>query len=338
MLMIEGQGMHKSKGNFITLKGAIEKYGADATRCALLLGAEGMDDPDWRAENVSDLKGKFEGLLSFTSGIIHNAKKEENTALERWLISRLQQRIKEVTASLDELKTRTALQTALFETWNDLRWYIQRKGNSNAKALREAVMIWLKMLAPFAPFLTEELWSQTDEPGFISLAHWPVCDEAKIDIASEEQENFVTYVMSDTSNILKAMKITPKRIYYYTSAPWKRQIYLKVLEKTLSGEAKIGDFMKEFAIDKDMKSHMKDIAGMVPKIIKALSKLPSNRKTNILKIKAINEKELLADATNFLKERFNAEVSVYSEDDQNRYDPKQRAAMAMPNQPAIYVE
>ena len=56
MLMVEGKQMHKSKGNFITMKGAVEKYGADATRSALLLGAEGMDDPDWRAENVSDLQ------------------------------------------------------------------------------------------------------------------------------------------------------------------------------------------------------------------------------------------------------------------------------------------
>ncbi len=62
MLMIEGQGMHKSKGNFITMKGAVEKYGADATRCGLLLGAEGMDDPDWRAENINDLQSKFEAL------------------------------------------------------------------------------------------------------------------------------------------------------------------------------------------------------------------------------------------------------------------------------------
>ncbi len=81
MLMVEGQGMHKSKGNFITMKGATEKYGADATRCALLLGAEGMDDPDWRAENVSDLQGKFCGLLGFATEIIVSAKKEENTCL-----------------------------------------------------------------------------------------------------------------------------------------------------------------------------------------------------------------------------------------------------------------
>jgi leucyl-tRNA synthetase len=338
MLMVEGKQMHKSKGNFITMKGAVEKYGADATRCALLLGAEVMDDPDWRAENVSDLQGKFEGLLDFASGIITCIKKEENTALERWLISKLQYRIKEVTASLDELKTRTALQIALFETWNDLRWYIQRKGDTDAKALCEAVKVWIRMLAPFAPFLCEELWSQTGETGLISVAPWPVYDEAKVDVAAEEQENLVTDVMSDTFNILKAMKITPKRICYYTAAPWKWQVYLKVLEINLAGEAKIKELMKEFAVDKNLKPHMKDIAGMIPRVMKALTKLPSERKANIFKIKAADEKKLLENAIGFLKQRFNAKVSVYSEEDQKRYDPKNRAVMTMPHQPAIYVE
>ena len=338
MLMVEGQGMHKSKGNFITMKGAVEKYGADATRCALMLGAEGMDDPDWRAENVGDLQGKFEALMTFAGGIISSAKSEEDTALERWLQSKLQHRIKEVTESLDELKTRTALQVALFETWNDLRWYIQRKGNTEAKALGDAVKVWLRMLAPFAPFLCEELWSQSGEEGFISVAEWPVFDAAKVDVAAEEQENLVTDVMSDTSNILKAMKITPKRVCYYAASPWKWQVYLKVLEKTLAGEAKINELMKEFAADKDLKPHMKDIAGMVPRVIKALTKVSGERKGNMQKIEAVDETAILAGAVGFLRDRFNAEVSVYSENDEKRFDPKHRAAMAMPYQPAIYVE
>ncbi|MGD0646118.1 MAG: leucine--tRNA ligase [Candidatus Bathyarchaeia archaeon] len=338
MLMVEGKQMHKSKGNFITMKGAVEMYGADATRCALLLGAEGMDDPDWRAENVSDLQGKFAALSSFASGIVGSSKNEEDTALERWLQSKLQHRIKDVTVSLDELKTRTALQIALFETWNDLRWYIQRKGNADTIALGEAVKTWLKMLAPFAPFLCEELFSQTGEEGFISVAHWPAFDGSKVDVSAEEQENLIIDVISDTLNIVKATKIVPKCLSFYTAASWKWQVYLKVLEKTLSGEAKINELMKEFAADKDLKPHMKEIAGLVPRVIKALTKQPSERKTNMLKIKAVNEKEILKSALVFLKERFNAEVFVYGEDDQNRYDPKQRATMAIPYQPAIYIE
>jgi len=338
MLMVEGQGMHKSKGNFITMKGAVDRYGADATRCALLLGAEGMDDPDWRAENVRDLQGKFEGLMSFVSGVIASAKKEEDTALEHWLQSRLQHRIKLVTESLEELKTRTALQVALFETWNDLRWYIQRKGNTEAKALGEAVKVWLRLLAPFAPFLCEELWSQTGEQGFISVASWPVFDAGKVDVVAEEQENLVTDVMSDTTNILKAMKIEPKRICYFTAAPWKWQVYLKVLEKAVAGEAKISDLMREFASAPDLKPHMKDVASIVPRILKNLTKVSGERKVNMQKIGAADEKAILQDAVGFLRERFNAEVSVYSENDEERYDPKRRSVMAMPYQPAIYVE
>ncbi len=338
MLMVEGKQMHKSKGNFITMKNAVEQYGADATRCALLLGAEGMDDPDWRAENVRDLKGKFESLLSFASGVIAGGKIEEETVLERWLMSKLQHRILDVTTSLDELKTRSALQVALFETWNDLRWYIQRKGKTDSKALGEAVKLWLKMLAPFAPFLCEELWSQTGEKGFISAAQWPVFTKGKVDVIAEEQENLIIDVIADTANILKAMKITPKRLIYYTAAPWKWQVYLKVLEKSLAGEVKISDMMKQFAADKELKQHMKEVAGFVPKVIKVLTKISAERKANMLKIEAVNEKEILQNALGFLKERFNAEVSLYSEDDKERFDPKQRAVMAMPYQPAIYIE
>ena len=338
MLMVEGKQMHKSKGNFITMKGAVEKYGADATRCALLLGAEGMDDPDWRAENVGDLKSKFEALNSFATGIAASTKRQADTVLERWLKSRLQRRIREVTSSLEELKTRSSLQVALFETWNDLRWYIQRKGSTEAEELADAVKVWIKMLAPFAPFICEEIWSKTGEAGFISVAQWPVCDESKIDVAAEEQENLIVDIIEDTSNILKAMKITPKRICYYTAAPWKQQVYLAVLSKSLTGEAKINELMKQFASDKELKPHMKEIAGLVPRIMKALTKLPTERKASLLKIKGLDEEEILTGALAFLKERFKAEVSIYSETDEKRFDPKNRATMAMPNQPAIYIE
>jgi leucyl-tRNA synthetase len=338
MLMVEGKQMHKSKGNFITMKGAVEKYGADATRCALMLGAEGMDDPDWRAENVSDLKTKLEALKDFALGIASSAKKEERTTLERWLQSKLQLRIKEVTESLNELKTRTALQLALFETWNDLRWYIQRKGNTQAKLLGEVVKVWLQMLAPFAPFLCEELWSQAGEDGFISVAKWPAFDGDKVDVVAEEQENLMADIVADTSNILKAMKITPKRICYYTAAPWKWQVYLKILDKAVVGELKNSELMREFAADKTFKSYMKDIAGMVPRVIKALMKLNGERKANMQKIGVADERAILLGAIEFLKQRFNAEICLYNEADEKRFDPKGRAAMAMPYQPAIYVE
>ena len=92
------------------------------------------------------------------------------------------------------------------------------------------------------------------EEGFISVAKWPTFDAGKVDVAAEEQENLVTDVISDTLNILKATKITPKRLCYYTAASWKWQVYLKVLEKALAGEAKINELMKEFAADQEFEA------------------------------------------------------------------------------------
>jgi len=338
MLMIEGKQMHKSKGNFVTMKNAVERYGADATRVALLLGAEGMDDPDWRSENAADIQGKLEALYKFARGIIEMAKSDEQVHLEKWLLSKLQQRIAAVTENLEELKTRTALEIALFETWNDFRWYAHRKGRTEAKALREALEVWLRLLAPFAPYVCEELWSEMGGVGFISLAEWPRVDEGKVDALAEEQENLITNLIEDTLNVLRATKITPMRICYYTAAAWKLRVYRGILEKAVQGEVKVSEVMKELAKDSALKENMKAAAAFVPRVVKALNKLPSDRKARIAQVEIDNEKEIIGEAAVFLKERFNAQVTVYGEEDEARYDPKQRAALAMPGQPAIYIE
>ncbi|HLN46300.1 MAG TPA: class I tRNA ligase family protein, partial [Candidatus Sulfotelmatobacter sp.] len=338
MLMIEGKQMHKSKGNFITMKNAVDRYGADATRCALLLAAEGMDDPDWRADNVIDVQNKLESLARFAEDILVTAKNDEYQHLEQWLLSKLQQQIAAVTVSLDELKTRTALQVALFEVWNNIRWYTQRKGKTDSTTLREVVKVWLRLLAPFAPFTCEEVWSKSGEAGFISTAEWPKFNGGLVDVIAEEQENFIIDLIDDVLNILKATKISPKHVWVYAAASWKWHVYLKILERALSGEVKIGDVMRDFAADKDLKPHMKEIANLVPRITKMLTKLSTEQKRNIVKTDVMDEKKVAEDAICFLRDRFDAEVSVYIEDDANRYDPKNRAGMALPRQPAIYIE
>jgi leucyl-tRNA synthetase len=258
--------------------------------------------------------------------------------LERWLLSKLQQRIATVTSGLDELKTRTALQVALFETWNDIRWYVQRKGKADSQALNETVTTWLQMLAPFAPFTCEEVWSRGSKAGFISVAKWPTVEPRLMDVAAEEQENLIGDLVDDTLNILKATKISPKKVFVYTAAKWKWQVYLKILERATSGEVKIGEVMRELAAEKDLKVHMKEAANLVPRIVKALMRLSTERKANRLKTGATDEEVIIGDAVRFLRERFNADVSVYREDDVKRYDPKGRASLAMPGQPAIFIE
>jgi leucyl-tRNA synthetase len=338
MLMIESKQMHKSKGNFVTMKNAVEWYGADATRCALLLGAEGMDDPDWRGENAADIQGKLKSLRNLALSIVKTAKRDVATHLEEWLLSRLQQRIAQVTANLEKLKTRTALEIALFEVWNDFRWYTRRKGKTETKAVREALEIWLRLLAPFAPYVCEEVWSATGKDTFISLAEWPRVDEDKVDASVEELENLLSDLIEDTLNILKATKISPTRISYYTASDWKWKVYRSLVARAVEGEVKVKEIMKELAKDSTLKENMRAVASFVQKALKVLNKLPNERKTRLTKIEITNEREFIKGALDFLERRFKVKITVYDEKDKARYDPKQRAALAIPGHPAIYIE
>ncbi len=338
MLMIESKQMHKSQGNFVTMKNAIDTYGADATRCALLMAAEGMDDPDWRSENAKEMQSKLESLYTFAKNLMENAKTDENGHMEKWLVSTLQKRITEVTESLEEMKTRTALATALFETWNDFRWYANRKGKTDAKILKDALKTWLKLLAPFAPHLCEELWSETKEKDFISTAEWPKPNEKHVDAQAEEKEELIRSVIDDTLNVLKATKVTPHKICYYVASPWKWKAYLKTLEKAKHGEAKMNDVMKELAKDDHMKTNLAEVAKFAAKTVKEANRMPQQKRENILQMKKLDEKEAIKSAENFLSERFKAQIMVYDEEEKGRYDPRKRATLSAPFKPAIYIE
>jgi hypothetical protein len=108
--------------------------------------------------------------------------------------------------------------------------------------------------------------------------------------------------------------------------------------RAVEGEVKVNEVMKELAKDPSLRENMKAVASFVPKVLKALSKLPNERKKRLANIELSSEKEFIESALDFLKERFNAKVTVYGEEDEARYDPKRRAVLAIPGQPAIYIE
>ncbi len=337
MLSIEGKKMSKSKGNFITLKDALNQFGADATRCALLLGGQGMNDPDWRKETVREVKTKLSGFWTLTETMIEKGKQTKTGHLETWLISMLQHRIKIVTENMEALKTRTALENALFEIWNDFRWYNRRKHKSNSRILKQALETWTLLLAPFAPYICEEIWSKLNKSGFISTADWPVYDKNKVNIQAEETENLVKNVMEDTSNILRATKMVPKEICYYSAASWKWKVYLTALKKSASATLTLSDLMKELMTDPKLKKIGGKVANFARGITEEINHMPEDLKQRQLQIEALDEAKLLKKAETFFGREFNAKIHTYGEDEQQLHDPQKRAGLARPYRPAIYI-
>ena len=349
-VMMEGAKMSKSFGNIIPLREGLAKFGADPIRLSVLSTAELLQDAEFSPAIAKSMRERLERLYKFASEVAKNSrntKTSENslTAIDKWMLSRLQEHIRKATEAMDKLAVRKAIHSVLYELEQDFQWYQKRitaqKGNKKSATdfvHSQVLDAQIRMLTPVAPHLCEELWKMMGEKSFVSLASWPTADESMINIEAEESEALVMDVLEDTLSIMKVTGMTPKKTYYYTGCPWKWTVYFKMLEKARHGEVKMNEVMKELASEEDLKKNMKEVADFAQKTLKEVNRIPQDRREKVLKMKALDEKAAIEDAKDLLKQRLKAQVVVYSEDDSQRYDPKNKAALSMPFKPAIYIE
>ncbi len=349
-VLMEGQKMSKSLGNVIPLRDAVEMYGADPLRIAVLTAAEPLQDVNFSPSLARSAIDRLERLYKFAFDVLQTAKGELEASLkpiDRWMISRLQNYVRMTTEAMDELMVRKAAHISLYELDRDIQWYLRRtlsekedprRREAIAKALKEVLNVQVRMLAPLVPHVCEEIWEMMDEKGFVSLAPWPMYDESKVDIKVEESERLIESMLEDTLNILKVIKKVPRRICYYTAASWKWKVYLKILERSILAYAKISELMKDLMKDEELKGIAKEVVEFSSRIIREVGSMSEERKRMLLQMGAIDEFEVLKDSVEFLQKELRAKVDVWKEDDLSRYDPRGRASLASPGRPAIYVE
>ncbi len=170
------------------------------------------------------------------------------------------------------------------------------------------------------------------------MAEWPTYDKKKVDVTAEEAESLIKNVLEDTSNILRATKMTPKKICYYSATPWKWNVYLMALKKSSSAKITFSGLMKELMTHPDLKAMAKRVSRFARQIVDEVNQMPDDKKHRQLKIGGVDERQTLREAENFFEREFNAKIHVYGEEDPQRHDPKKKAELARPYRPAIYIE
>ncbi len=336
MINIEGKKMSKSKGNFIPLRQAIQRHGADATRATLLLAAEDMDDPDWRERNAEEVKNMIQQFLK----IVREASSinpSKNHDVDRWLLSRLQRKIKSITEWMEELKTRKACNEALYGLYNDWRWYIRRTGGKVSDSGRRFIDSWIRLLAPFIPFACEEAWSIIGGRGFVSLAEWPKVDEDLIDEEAELSEELIIKVLEDARNIMEVMKEKPKKMIIYSANKEKLSLLEQALKVSSSGLGKaLGELARWIAMNlPSLKKHADSISKIMLDVTSSLT--PRYSPNHILSV-AKREHEIYVEAAEFMGRELGLNVKVYMEGEERIYDPKNKSKSALPLRPGIYLE
>ncbi|MEM2386978.1 MAG: leucine--tRNA ligase, partial [Candidatus Bathyarchaeia archaeon] len=346
VVTMEGAKMSKSFGNIIPLREGLAAYGADPIRLSVLATAELLQDADFSSAVAKAMLEKLEKLYRIVLQTLQTEETTEKretqgglTTVDRWMLSRLQEHIKKATEAMERLEVRKAIQTILFELDQDLQWYQKRiKNCGKTNVIKEVLRNQILMLAPFAPHISEELWEKLDGKGFVSLAPWPRPDETKVDIKAEESEALIMGVLEDTRNILKATKTKPRKIFYYTAAPWKWHVYLKAIEKSVEGRITQSALMKEFLRDPEFKAKARELADFAGKIIEEINQIPPEKKRRLIMVGRINEAQVLKEAEDFLRDELNAELMILEEKEAQLYDPKGKARLARPLRPAIYIE
>ena len=158
----DNQKMSKSKGNVVDPLEVVEEFGADTLRTyVLFMGDYGASSP-WNESSVRGCKR----FLDRVARLADNLQDANVSSLE----SKLHKTIRKVTNDIEDMKFNTAI-AALMTLLNDFE--------AENKVGREQYVAFLKLLNPFAPHLTEEIWQYLGGEGFLSVSEWPVFDEAK---------------------------------------------------------------------------------------------------------------------------------------------------------------
>lgn len=221
-----GAKMSKSLGNAVDPIGIIDEYGADALRYAIIsITSEGQD--------VYCSKEKFEVGRNFANKIWNAArfvlmnqdsktklkapKISSLSSIDRWILSKHNQTIQSVTDSLDKSRFNEAISTVYDFFWHHYcDWYVEFakptiKTPETQWVLQTVLESTLRLMHPFMPFITEEIWQKVAHQGdSIMIASWPKANKKLIDKKIESEVELIISEIQAIRNVRSAWQINPK--------------------------------------------------------------------------------------------------------------------------------
>ncbi len=229
----QGRKMSKSLGNGIDPLEVIDKYGADALRLTLMTGNAPGNDMRFSYEKVEASRNFANKVWNASRFILMNMEgkdldetaKDRMEPADRWILSKLNRLIKDVTDNMEHYELGIAVQKVYDFVWDEFcDWYIEmvkpRLYNSDDKSSQNAAL-WtlktvlsqaLKLLHPYMPFLTEEIYcSLQPEEESIMISTWPSYRD-EWDFSKEEKDiETIKEAVRGIRNVRTQMNVAPSR-------------------------------------------------------------------------------------------------------------------------------
>ncbi len=180
MVIRDGAKMSKNKGNVVGGDEAIEKYGADCSRLFVLFAAPPEKDVDWIDSGVEGLYRFLSRVYRWVTRNVGGEAPAEGSA-DRAVLRKLHQVIEKITEDFESRWHFNTSIAALMELVNEL---YSAEGKLSGAVIRDVVERLTLLLAPFAPYLAEEMWEEIGRQGPVFKQPWPAFDA---DLAREDE-------------------------------------------------------------------------------------------------------------------------------------------------------
>lgn len=223
ILDAQGRKMSKSLGNGVDPLEVIGKYGADTLRFSMVTGVTPGNDIRFQWDKVENTRNFANKIWNAARFVLMNLEgyqaadmnPEEMTLADRWILGRLQQKITEITGLLEAYELGEAARRVYDFIWDEFcDWYIElskprlfNPANPRDRVvvqnmLNTVLMDILKMLHPFMPFITEEIYQYLPGHGpTIMLESWPQADPERVETNAIDKMQMVMAVIRAIRNI-----------------------------------------------------------------------------------------------------------------------------------------
>ena len=334
MLDANGKKMSKSTGNIIDPIDIMTKYGADEVRFYMLYASPVWTPLKFDIEGLKEVHSKFFNPLKNTYNFFSmyattdnididecNIKVEKREEIDRWLLSRYNTLVKEITNNYEEFDLNKVARCVTNFVSEDLsNWYIRRNRNrfwgskldDSKKAVYmttyEVLVGLSKLIAPIVPFISEEIYTKLTNNYSVHMEDYPKCDESLIDQKLEEKMNLVRNLISLGRMVREDTKIKVRTPL--SSAIIASSVYDKIsdLVPLIEEELNVKEILKEEDLSKYMNLTIKPNYKVVGKVFGSKIK-EYEAFLNDQDIKELNKEEVKFNDTVITKDMFEVKIS-----------------------------
>ncbi|PSQ14758.1 leucine--tRNA ligase [Halobacteriales archaeon QS_8_69_73] len=326
MVQLEGEKMSKSKGNVVSPQAIVEEYGADTARLFIMQAAQPERDFDWSEEGVRSAYAFLTRLKAtvetFAAGDVgadpRRADGDVAAGTAAYVDGEIDAAVAVATEEYDDLTFNTALREAR-DLVGTLRAYREYTAVDPA-VFERGLAVALKLLAPVAPHVCEELWETLGREGFLVEADWP--DVTADRETAERRRLLVENTREDVREISDVAGIDdPERVDVVVTPDWKHEALRVALES--DADNLVGELMGR----EDIQRHGEAAADYA-------KDLQAEREALRKTLPPAAEHETLRAAAWLIEREFDAEVRVLRAEEA----PEDVATTAEPGRPAIDIQ